>query len=103
MAAQDIETLLLDALQDSVTRNGVRLGPGADIDIRAALSRAAAEIDSLPTAQQAQKIADVKVATDRLIDEMVRQGRLIGSAPGVIGEETLRLSLLKLCPLWPFC
>jgi hypothetical protein len=106
---------LFRAAETRAMQHGLRLGPGADSDLRAMADRAA---DTILTAA-VTKPSDLRehyvrgaarVATEAMmtfVDEMTSaRFRITGYAeanPNVIGEETFQSARNVLCPLWPIC
>jgi len=107
----DIAEAFFDTAVRRANEHGMRLGQGADYDIRRLAMEAAVRIrlhaDTGAAEQLAQELESGFVAFQRLIDEMVSAASNIldyrQTHPGVIGEETLNLALLRLCPLFPIC
>lgn len=90
---------LNSAIQQRAKHYNVNLGAGADIDIKALVSKAAKAL-----VQDQARIPEAEKAFQRLIDEMVASSKQIANyPPGVIGEETLAKALAGLCPIFPIC
>jgi hypothetical protein len=82
----------------------VRLGDGADQDFAKYAQIAAAELLKTSDAPLAGREKAIDIVFERVIDEMLVQAKTIpGYERGVIGEQTLKFALSKLCPLFPFC
>jgi len=110
MNRNHLVSVFVTAAERRAHMHGVRLGPGADGDIRQ-FARAAAEriTDEHRRLQGFNDPVVTAAATafEQLIDEMVLAATEI---PGyqddhsdVIGEDTLRRALSRLCPLFPIC
>lgn len=110
MDGQQIAKRLFDAAVERARNQKVRLGNGADNDIRALSRKAASEIIRHSEATNSSIEAMVRSSErifENLIDEMLfSRSKIPGyqnSYPGVIGEQTLALALRELCPMWPIC
>lgn len=107
MDAATIELRLFAAAEASAKRQGMRLGHGADTDIRRYAKQAADQIAALSATDQQLKLAEGERAFVRLVEGMVEAAVEIPgyreSYPDIIGEQTLAAAMAKLCPLWPIC
>lgn len=109
MNHDELARVFLDAAIGRARSGGVRLGDGADHDMRRYAERGASEIlQRFPAVELTDPIVqETREAFHRVVDEMIRgSAEIPGYAarqPGVIGELTLQFALDKLCPLFPFC
>jgi hypothetical protein len=102
MDAKETARRLFEAAVKRASKQGVRLGQGADAEIQR-FARNAAEL----LFNEPDRFDEARVSFERLVDAMVVAAQeLPGYAkahPGVIGEETLGRAMSKLCPLFPIC
>ena len=107
MNRDDLTKNLIAAAEQRASTHGMRLGPGADNDIRRFATTGASQMFAAHTPPEPQKIEEAKAAFERLIDEMVLAASEIpgyrAAQPGIIGEQTLARALSRLCPLFPIC
>ena len=87
-----------------------RIGPGADSDIARFATEAVPELKTSSTATGVPIEALIKTGEhvfELLVDEMIFSKKnvreLLATEPNVIGERTLELALVRLCPIWPIC
>jgi len=102
-AVKMTEDVIIEKLNDAIKRrlmhHNVRLGPGADNDIETFVAKAAKAL-----IQDTSRIPEAEQAFERLIDEMVVSSKQLPGYPSdTIGEQTLRMALGRLCPLFPIC
>lgn len=112
MDPAEVEGLLYSAALSQAVALGYRFGDGADSDMRSRARDAATMIFQAPRSD-AEREFDIEhaVRTFRLVvDTMIGMRReAYRHSPAdlqgnLIGEETLRLAMVRLCPgLWPFC
>ena len=110
MNQENLEKELITAAKLRASMHGMRFGPGADSDIHRFASNGATRlfVAAQPAPEPSkQMIEEAKAAFEMLIDEMVSATSEItnyrAAHPGIIGEQTLRLALDRLCPLFPIC
>jgi hypothetical protein len=104
MTEDQLAKRILDHAKKYAKSHNVRLGDGADQDFARYAKIAAAELLKTSDPPLAGREKAINIVFERVIDEMIVQAKKIpGYKPGVIGEETLRRALAKLCPLFPFC
>ncbi len=106
----DLANALFRAAERAAATHGVRLGHGADGDIRRFAQTAADRLlaDGGGRVSLTDRAAsDATAAFTRLVEEMVLASSQIPNYrerhPGIIGEETLARALARLCPLYPIC
>jgi F0F1-type ATP synthase membrane subunit b/b' len=113
--ASELADQLFNAAAARAKQHGLRIGSGAESDLRAMAANAA---DTILTAAK-NKPSDLReqyvkgaarVATEAMVtfvDEMTSaRFRIAGYAEAnqnVIGEETFRAARNVLCPIWPIC
>lgn len=108
MERDQVATALFAAAERRALAHGVRLGQGADHDIRSFAHKGADRIFSQygPT-PPAAAISEAEQAFAKLVDEMLSAASEIpgyrAKHPALIGEETLARALARLCPLFPIC
>lgn len=105
----ELAKLLVNAAENRARMHGVRLGEGADVDIRGFAQAGAQQlIAERPALEKYDPIiSSAAAAFERLIDDMMLAALEIPGYrerhPGIIGEDTLRRALSRLCPLFPIC
>ena len=112
MTEQEVEDLFYSAAVTEAVALGYRLGDGADNDIRVRAQGAARTVFREPRTD-AERDLDIEHgvrAFRMVVDTMIGLRReAYRNQPAmlqgkIIGEETLRLAIEKLCPgLFPFC
>lgn len=110
MNEREIAAILFGAAQDQAQRHGLKLGGGADDEIRRrAKNGAELVLQSIGQAgaSEASVVAAASTSFRRLVDAMAAaRSQIPGYADqrgDVIGEETLGRALGSLCPIWPIC
>jgi hypothetical protein len=106
-----LQQLLYNAAASQAFALGYRLGVGADNDLAAEATNAAASLVAIGDEAERDRQTQAAVRAFRLIvDTMIAVrpeayvNRAADLASNVIGEDTLRLARFKLCPgLFPFC
>lgn len=102
MDEKGIARQMYDVAEQRARSYGLRLGDGADSDIRHLCQKAAIRLEKEPA-----RLDEARAAFERLIDEMVVASKEIPgyreANPGVIGEKTLAWARGRLCPLYPIC
>ncbi|MEM9973704.1 MAG: hypothetical protein AAF771_05945 [Pseudomonadota bacterium] len=95
-------------------RLGYRFGDGSDQDVRQLADMAVAEVriadraglEFSPMGAEV-RMRQAEAALEVLVEQMVIAANEIpgyaDSHPGVIGEQSLREALRKICPIWPIC
>jgi hypothetical protein len=109
MDRDQLSSLLFQAAESRAKAHGTQLGQGADADIRG-FARTGAEriLTGLtdPVLSNAA-ITDAQAAFVTLVDAMVEAASEIpgyrDAHPAMIGEQTLKRALARLCPLFPIC
>lgn len=103
MDRDHLERALWAAAERRAAMHGVRLGQGADNDIRQFARTGADRI----VGSDGEAVKASEAAFEKLIDEMVSVASEIPgyreAHPDTIGEDTLRWALSRLCPLFPIC
>ena len=111
LASGAVKNRLVGYAQWYVSKQGYRFGVGAESAIEHILERAVrkirSEIRGASEDQAEVVVRKAEVAVRRLIRRMIVESKRIpqyaSRHPGIVGEDTLKNALKKLCPLWPIC
>ena len=101
---------LFAAAQARANMRGFRIGDDAGEDIWLHAQTAAEQIHeraSLTNVSESELILEGEKAFEKLIDAMIDGANEIEgyriTRGDVIGEQTLKWAMSRLCPLWPIC
>lgn len=111
MDQNELSGRLFAAAVGRAASRGLRLGPGADSDIRGFAASGATLVMARVAAEGEPRapalIAEAHSAFETLVDTMAAAAAEIPNYQefqrGVIGEQTLAIALSRLCPLFPIC